>query len=71
MTPTDILDDPAAVQSAAEPARESRPGELVPGGPAIGHAPRSISAPVARRYLALHHFLAPARSLPSGPAGIL
>ncbi|MEO5939973.1 MAG: crosslink repair DNA glycosylase YcaQ family protein [Candidatus Limnocylindrales bacterium] len=81
MTPTDLLDDPAVAQSAAEPAAEPGPstpvpstpvpGRRVPGEPAVGHAPRSISAPVARRYLALHHFLAPARSLPSGPAGIL
>ena len=55
MTRTDVLDDPAA---------ERRPTERRP-------APRAISARVARRYLALHHFLAPARSLPSGPAGIL
>ena len=30
-----------------------------------------ISRAVARRYLALHHFLAPPRSLPSGPDGVL
>jgi uncharacterized protein YcaQ len=33
--------------------------------------PIHISTDVARRYLALHHFLAPPRSLPSGDAGIL
>src|SRR2546426_1461904 len=30
-----------------------------------------VSRDVARRFLAIHHFLAPPRSLPSGPAGIL
>ena len=30
-----------------------------------------ISREVARRYLAIHHFLTPPRSLPSGPDGIL
>jgi uncharacterized protein len=30
-----------------------------------------ISRAVARRYLALHHFLSPPRSLPSGPDGVL
>ncbi len=33
--------------------------------------PRIVSADVARRYLALHHFLAPARSLPPGPASVM
>ncbi|HYX12205.1 MAG TPA: crosslink repair DNA glycosylase YcaQ family protein [Candidatus Acidoferrum sp.] len=33
--------------------------------------PREISAATARRYLAIHHFLAPPRSLPGGEAGIL
>jgi len=36
-----------------------------------GEEPRRISPEVARRFLAIHHFLAPPRSLPSGPAGIL
>jgi uncharacterized protein len=34
-------------------------------------SPLRISRDVARRYLVLHHFLAPARSLPPGAAGIL
>ena len=38
---------------------------------AHGGSGRTISREVARRYLAIHHFLAPPRSLPSGPAGIL
>ena len=33
--------------------------------------PREISRAVARRYLVLHHLLAPPRSLPPGDAGIL
>ena len=32
---------------------------------------RTISPAVARRYLAIHHLLAPPRALPPGPAGIL
>ena len=32
--------------------------------------PQRIDPAVARRYLALHHFLAPPRSLPSGEAGV-
>ena len=39
--------------------------------PTAGAAPRTISREVARRYLAIHHFLAPPRSLPSGPDGVL
>jgi uncharacterized protein YcaQ len=31
---------------------------------------RTITADVARRYLAIHHFLAPPRSLPAGPASV-
>jgi hypothetical protein len=33
--------------------------------------PRTISPATARRYLAIHHLLAPPRSLPAGPAGVL
>ena len=40
-----------------------------PRGPAP--EPRLISPDVARRFLALHHFFAPPRSLPAGPVGIL
>ena len=32
--------------------------------------PRRIDRPTARRYLALHHFVAPPRSLPPGDAGV-
>jgi uncharacterized protein len=39
-------------------------------GPAAA-GPRVISPEVARRYLALHHFLAPPRALPTGAPGIL
>ena len=42
-----------------------------PGPCAADAAPRTISRDVARRYLAIHHFLAPPRSLPSGPDGVL
>jgi uncharacterized protein YcaQ len=33
--------------------------------------PRPISAPAARRFLAVRHFLAPPRSLPAGPDGVM
>jgi len=36
-----------------------------------GTEPRVIGTDVARRYLAIHHFLAPPRSLPAGREGIL
>jgi uncharacterized protein YcaQ len=36
-----------------------------------GAAPRTISRDVARRFLAIHHLLAPPRSLPSGTDGVL
>ncbi len=39
--------------------------------PTAGAAPPTISREVARRYLAIHHFLAPPRSLPAGPDGVL
>ena len=51
--------DPAATKADPVPA------------PAAGGEPRVISPAVARRYLVLHHFLAPPRSLPAGPDGIL
>jgi uncharacterized protein YcaQ len=50
------------------------PAALPESGPEPGARaaePRTISPEVARRYLAIHHFLTPPRSLPSGPAGIL
>jgi uncharacterized protein YcaQ len=34
-------------------------------------ATRQVSAAVARRYLALHHLLAPPRALPPGPASVM
>jgi uncharacterized protein YcaQ len=34
-------------------------------------APRPISAPAARRFLAVRHFLAPPRSLPAGADGVM
>ena len=42
-----------------------------PSARARGTGPLEISQDVARRYLALHHFLAPPRTLPSGDDGIL
>jgi len=40
-------------------------------GASAGAEPRTISRQVARRYLTLHHLLAPPRSLPTGRTGIL
>jgi uncharacterized protein len=57
--------DAAAADGAASAVSEPLPASL----PAP--EPRLISPDVGRRYLAIHHFLAPPRSLPSGPAGIL
>ncbi len=54
--------------------RPPRRSALITGddaGPTGAIAPQGISREVARRYLVLHHLLAPPRSLPSGDAGIL
>jgi uncharacterized protein YcaQ len=61
---TDLLDPPApsAVRSAVRPD--------APPVPSAPDEPRRISPAVARRFLAIHHFLAPPRSLPSGADGI-
>jgi uncharacterized protein len=56
-----IIDDMAV-------AMEAPPSSSHASSPA---AAIEISPEVARRYLALHHFLTPPRSLPSGPEGIL
>ncbi len=72
MTDPDAIapDDGAVTPSAAAPI------ELVAttagaGGATAAGEPRVISRAVARRFLVLHHFLAPPRSLPSGRDGIL
>ncbi len=54
---------PAAVESPADGGEVG--AETAPAGPI------PISRQAARRYLVLHHFLAPPRSLPPGAAGIL
>ncbi|HEX2754258.1 MAG TPA: crosslink repair DNA glycosylase YcaQ family protein [Candidatus Limnocylindrales bacterium] len=54
---------------AAPEAWEAAPGVANERDPASG--PRAVSPAVARRFLALHHFLAQPRSLPTGSAGIL
>jgi uncharacterized protein YcaQ len=55
------------------PLADAEPGDAEPGDADRPHdpEPRVISPEVARRYLALHHFLAPPRSLPAGADGIL
>jgi hypothetical protein len=60
------LPSPAPVTAAARQATPARPTAPGPSATQL-----SISADVARRYLVLHHFLAPPRSLPTGSAGIL
>src|SRR5262245_25489200 len=57
----------------AEPAPTAEAPTAAEPGPATadGSPPLYLSRAVARRYLALHHFLAPPRSLPSGDDGIL
>jgi uncharacterized protein YcaQ len=45
--------------------------EVPAAAPALTAEPLEISRVVARRYLVLHHLLAPPRSLPAGDAGIL
>jgi len=54
---------PAAVESPAD-------GGAVGAGTRPSE-PIRVARAVARRYLVLHHFLAPPRSLPGGRAGIL
>ncbi len=53
-------------------ARPARVSPTRPGLPASASTdePRRISAEVARRYLVLHHLLAPPRSLPAGLDGV-
>ena len=71
--PTVLAADP--VGAAAEPLVESSAELVVKMAPVEGvGAPaesRVISPAVARRFLVLHHFLAPPRSLPTGRDGIL
>jgi hypothetical protein len=59
--PDDIIrDDQPMTTTMIEPATR---------GPAP--EPRAITGDVARRYLTFHHLLAPPRSLPPGPIGIM
>jgi uncharacterized protein len=37
----------------------------------VSHPQRHVAAPVARRFLVLHHLLAPPRSLPAEPASVM
>ena len=56
------------------PAPDAAPTPEPLAAPHTGSRPpvaRTISPAVARRFLTLHHLLAPPRSLPSGSAGIL
>src|SRR5262245_35486024 len=57
----------------AEPAPTAEAPTAAEPGPATadGSPPLYLSRAVARRYLALHHFLAPPRSLPPGDGGVL
>ena len=58
---------PAALPESA-PSVDHHPNVV---GQARDGEPRLISPAVARRYLAIHHFLAPPRSLPAGRDGIV
>jgi uncharacterized protein YcaQ len=60
---------PAGRVHASAAGRQPAAPDPAPRGPAP--EPLAISGDVARRYLALHHFLAPPRSLPSGASGIM
>ena len=84
--PDEIVADDRAMPSTTAPrprsriagnARRSavRPGRAQPSRPAVPVSaptdePRRISPDVARRYLVLHHLLAPPRSLPAGLEGV-
>jgi hypothetical protein len=61
--------DPAA--EADRPDSVRAVGAAHPGAAHPAPEPLLVSPEVARRYLALHHFLAPPRSLPPGKPGIL
>jgi len=72
MTPTAALPGKrVAPATRAVLAASADDAASVASGPLPAPDPRLISPEVARRYLAIHQFLAPPRSLPSGPAGIL
>jgi len=63
---------PEVREPATPDIAPSPPGAPSPDAePRTDRMPRAISAAVARRYLAIHHLLAPPRALPSGRAGIL
>jgi uncharacterized protein len=66
MSPTASLPEVCPTTAPLDPEPEPEP-ELG-GRPS---EPRLISPAVARRFLAIHHFLAPPRSLPSGREGII
>ncbi|HET9615025.1 MAG TPA: crosslink repair DNA glycosylase YcaQ family protein, partial [Candidatus Limnocylindrales bacterium] len=66
-----VLDPAPAPPMTADPATEPA-APAGDGGAATASArPVAIGADVARRYLTLHHLLAPPRSLPAGRDGIL
>src|SRR4051794_17444078 len=73
---TTEIEAPRAPRDIAAPATRSPDGATagrddVATDAARTEAPRRISPATARRYLALHHFLAPPRSLPAGRDGIV
>ena len=70
MSPTASLPEVRPTTALLDPEPEPDPErEPEPGG--RRSEPRLISPAVARRFLAIHHFLAPPRSLPSGRDGII
>ncbi|HEY8845195.1 MAG TPA: crosslink repair DNA glycosylase YcaQ family protein, partial [Candidatus Limnocylindrales bacterium] len=60
---------PAVHATTASANRDPETGDPAKRDPAP--EPRLISQDVARRFLAIHQFLAPPRSLPAGSPGIL
>ena len=73
--PDAIGDDDGPMTLTASPINAVRraiaAADSVPASRGPAPEPMVISPDVARRFLAVHHFFAPPRSLPPGPAGIL
>jgi uncharacterized protein YcaQ len=68
--PDAIVGDDRSMTATIDPPAPA-PAPSGPARPDAGREPRLISPEVARRYLAIHHFLAPPRSLATGRDGIL
>src|SRR5436190_14825363 len=75
--PDEISGDDGAVSPTTtisplrSPAQPTRAPDAATDAAPPAATSRQISAAVAKRYLVLHHLLAPPRSLPAGPASVL